>query len=62
MTLSHLRPVELVAATLVAVVVLLVAIAPTLAGTPPRHVAAAAPAIAGGPGIECVLSPEWRLA
>ena len=62
MTLSHLRPVEFAAALLITIVVLLVAIAPTLAAARPGPAGAAGLRAAGSPGIECQLSPEWRLA
>jgi hypothetical protein len=59
MTFSNLRPVELAAATLVSIVILLVAIAPSLVAAGP----AAPPGLhaAGSAGLECRLSPEWRL-
>ncbi len=61
MTHFHLRPVELAAAALVSIVVLLVAIAPTLA-TAATAEAAAGLRVGGSAGIEFVPSPEWRLA
>ena len=62
MSLSHLRPLELAAATLVSIVILLVAIAPTLASAGRGPAGAAEPRTAASPGIESLLSPEWRLA
>jgi hypothetical protein len=61
MTFSHLRPVEFAAAVLVSAVVLLVAIAPTLAAAP-RPSGAAGLHAAESAGIECPLSPDGRLA
>ncbi|HUO78638.1 MAG TPA: hypothetical protein VMU00_00710 [Steroidobacteraceae bacterium] len=61
MNLNALRPVELIAATLVSAVVLLVAIAPSLVAAPAGATAPAVPGAADA-GIECPLSPEARLA
>lgn len=62
MTFLKLRPIEFAAATLVSVVILLVAIAPALLTAPGAHAASSRLHAAGNPGIECPLSPEWRLA
>jgi hypothetical protein len=62
MTFSKLRPVEFAAATLVSVVILIVAIAPALLATPATPAAQSGLHAAGSRGIECRLSPEWRLA
>jgi hypothetical protein len=59
MNLAHIRPVELAAATLVSVAILLVAIAPSLVAARP----APGPGLhaAGGHGIEFVHSPGSEL-
>jgi hypothetical protein len=62
MTFRNLRPLELAAATLVSVAILLVAIAPSLVAARPEPAAAPRLHTAGHPGIECQLSPERRLA
>ena len=62
MTFLKLRPVEFAAATLVSIVILIVAIAPALLIAPGAHAASPRLHAAGGAGIECQLSPEWRLA
>jgi hypothetical protein len=62
MTFLKLRLVEFAAATLVSIVILLGAIAPALLLAPGAPAASPRLHAAGSPGIECQLSPEWRLA
>ena len=62
MTFLKLRPVEFAAATLVSIVILMIAIAPALLLAPGTQAAASRLHAAGNPGIEWQLSPEWRLA
>lgn len=62
MIFTKLRPVELAAATLVSVAILIVAIAPALLAAPGTTAGTSRLHAAANPGIECLLSPEWRLA
>ncbi len=61
MTFLKLRPIELAAATLVSIVILIAAIAPALLIAPGAHAASPGLHAARSPGIECQLSPQWRL-
>ncbi len=59
MTFSHIRPVELAAAALISIAILLVAIAPSLVAA--RPLAGAGLHAAGSAGIEFRQSPESYL-
>jgi len=62
MTFLKLRPLEFAAATLVSIVILIVAIAPALMVAPAAHAASSRLHAAGHPGIELPLPAQGRLA